>query len=75
MTKSPEICSVCAWRDTCKKRKRMLGPLPMCGHYAFPRPLEDVCRAIGAQRCPDFVEDVSFEKESDEQEEKAEGED
>ncbi|MEJ2325169.1 MAG: hypothetical protein P8Y77_10415 [Nitrospirota bacterium] len=54
MTKSPEICSVCAWRDTCKKRFSLSG--------------RDV-------RCPDFVEDVSFEKESDEQEEKAEGED
>ena len=35
--------------------ERMLGPLPMCGHYSFPRPLQDLCRAIGAQRCPTFV--------------------
>jgi hypothetical protein len=29
--------------------------LPMCGHYAFPRPVLQVCEAIGEERCPEFV--------------------
>jgi len=34
---------------------RMIGPLPMCGHYAFPQPLLQICEAIRNQRAPDFV--------------------
>jgi hypothetical protein len=35
---------------------RMLcGPLPTCGHYSFPSPVLQVCEAIGAEKCPDFV--------------------
>jgi hypothetical protein len=33
----------------------MIGPLPMCGHYAFPRPLVQICEAIGREKAPDFV--------------------
>jgi hypothetical protein len=53
MSKSAEICSVCAWRETCRKKFSLSG--------------RDV-------RCPDFVEDVSFEREPG-QEEKTGGED
>jgi len=35
--------------------RRMIGPLPMCGHYAFPRPLVEICEAIGEEKAPDFV--------------------
>lgn len=34
---------------------RMIGPLPMCGHYTFPRPLLQTCEAIKSQKCPEFV--------------------
>ncbi|MBN1401688.1 MAG: hypothetical protein JXA74_12670 [Anaerolineae bacterium] len=34
---------------------RMLGPLPMCGHALFPLPILELCKAIGAQRCPELV--------------------
>jgi hypothetical protein len=34
---------------------RMIGPLPMCGHYAFPRPLLQICMAVGKKKCPAFV--------------------
>jgi hypothetical protein len=34
---------------------RMIGHVPTCGHYAFPRPLLQRCEAIGAQQCPPFV--------------------
>jgi len=35
---------------------RMLAsPLPPCGHYAFPRPILQVCEAIGREECPNFV--------------------
>ena len=36
------------WRMLC-------GPLPTCGHYSFPRPVAQVCEAIGAETCPEFV--------------------
>jgi len=35
--------------------ERMIGPLPMCGHYAFPLPFIQVCEAIAAERAPAFV--------------------
>ena len=35
--------------------ERIIGPLPTCGHYAFPEPLLQLCIAIGLERCPDFV--------------------
>ena len=31
---------------------RMIGPLPMCGHYTFPSPILEVCEAISTERCP-----------------------
>jgi hypothetical protein len=34
---------------------RMIGPFPMCGHYTFPKPLLQICEAIGGERCPEFV--------------------
>ena len=34
---------------------RMIGPLPACGHYSFPRPLLQICQAIGKEACPKFV--------------------
>ena len=34
---------------------RMLGPLPMCGHYAFPLPVTQICESIGNEACSDFV--------------------
>ncbi|MCE5240337.1 hypothetical protein LLH23_17875 [bacterium] len=34
---------------------RMIGQLPMCGHYSFPGPVLDLCRAVREQRCPEFV--------------------
>lgn len=34
---------------------RMIDPLPSCGHYTFPRPLEQICEAIGQECCPEFV--------------------
>jgi hypothetical protein len=34
---------------------RMIGPFPMCGHYAFPHPLLQICEAIGNEKAPDFV--------------------
>lgn len=35
---------------------RMLAsPLPPCGHYSFPRPILQICEAIGREGCPDFV--------------------
>jgi len=36
--------------------ERMLAsPLPPCGHYTFPRPILQICEAIGQERCPEFV--------------------
>ena len=34
---------------------RMIDPLPTCGHYTFPRPLLQICEAIGSEECPRFV--------------------
>lgn len=34
---------------------RQISPLPICGHYAFPQPLLDVCRAIGERHAPQFI--------------------
>ncbi len=34
---------------------RMIRPLPMCGHYTFPQPLLQICKAIREDRCPEFV--------------------
>lgn len=34
---------------------RMIAQMPLCGHYSFPRPILQVCRAIGDRKCPDFV--------------------
>ena len=34
---------------------RMIGPFPMCGHYAFPQPLLQICEAIGKEKTPEFV--------------------
>jgi hypothetical protein len=35
---------------------RMIGsPLAPCGHYAFPAPVVQIIKAIGQERCPDFV--------------------
>jgi len=34
---------------------RMIGPFPMCGHYAFPQPLIHICEAIGNETAPEFV--------------------
>lgn len=34
---------------------RMIGPLPTCGHYAFPRPVLGICGAIRDRECPEFV--------------------
>lgn len=34
---------------------RMIAQMPMCGHYSFPRPLLQICAAIGRQECPEFV--------------------
>ncbi|MBT4497685.1 MAG: hypothetical protein HOC74_08185 [Gemmatimonadetes bacterium] len=35
---------------------RMLtNPLAPCGHYTFPRPILQVCEAIGQERCPDLI--------------------
>ena len=35
---------------------RMLSsPLAPCGHYSFPTPVLQVCKAIGEERAPDFV--------------------
>ena len=34
---------------------RMIGPLPMCGHYTFPNPVLQICEAIREEKCPDFV--------------------
>jgi hypothetical protein len=36
-------------------RRMLSGPLPPCGHYSFPRPILQVCEAIGREDCPDFV--------------------
>ena len=35
--------------------ERMTGPLPMCGHYAFPLPLVEICEAIGREQAPELV--------------------
>jgi len=35
--------------------RRMIGPLPMCGHYAFPKPLLQICEAIGGEKAAAFV--------------------
>lgn len=35
--------------------RRMIGPLPMCGHYAFPLPLVEICQAIGDEKAPAVV--------------------
>ncbi|HUT36314.1 MAG TPA: hypothetical protein VNE39_22690 [Planctomycetota bacterium] len=35
--------------------RRMIGPLPMCGHYAFPLPLVEICEAIGRGQAPATV--------------------
>lgn len=34
---------------------RMIGPLPMCGHYMFPLPVLQICEAIREEKCPQFV--------------------
>ncbi len=34
---------------------RMIGNLPMCGHYTFPQPVLAICAAIRAQKCPDMI--------------------
>jgi hypothetical protein len=36
-------------------RRMFGGPIPTCGHYSFPRPIMQVCEAIGAETCPEFV--------------------
>jgi len=35
--------------------RMITSPLPPCGHYTFPLPMQQVCRAIGQERCPRFV--------------------
>ena len=35
--------------------RRMIGPLPMCGHCAFPLPITDICEAIGNEHAPATV--------------------
>lgn len=35
--------------------ERMIGPLPMCGHYAFPLPVTEIGEAIGRERAPEVV--------------------
>jgi len=35
--------------------RRMIGPLPMCGHCAFPLPIAETCEAIGNERAPAVV--------------------
>lgn len=35
--------------------QRMIGPLPMCGHCAFPLPLTEICAAVGRERAPQTV--------------------
>ena len=35
--------------------RRMICPLPMCGHYAFPLPLTEICEAIGREAAPAVV--------------------
>ena len=35
--------------------ERMIGPLPSCGHYAFPQPILQIFQAIGEGKCPGFI--------------------
>jgi hypothetical protein len=35
--------------------RRMIDPMSMCGHASFPAPLNQILRAIGEERAPQFV--------------------
>lgn len=35
--------------------KRMIRPMALCGHYAFPLPMIQLTHAINEERCPSFV--------------------
>ena len=35
--------------------RRMIDPMSMCGHAAFPSPTNQILHAIGQERCPEFV--------------------
>lgn len=35
--------------------ERMVDELPYCGHYTFPRPVLDICRAVRDRACPEVV--------------------
>jgi len=45
--------TVPAWAEAVLAR--MIGPLPMCGHYAFPTCVEEICEAIGRELAPATV--------------------
>lgn len=46
------LSSVPSWAE--EIIDRMMGP-PACGHYTFPQPLLQICKAIKDEKCPDFV--------------------